>query len=260
MRPRIAMTTWRRPLPTFLGERTSLFTVADEYVAAVKAAGGTPILLPHVHDVEEADHLLDVADGLVLTGGGDVHPASYGAPVTSAYDTDLTADASERLLARRARERAIPTLGICRGMQIVAVEDGGTLYQDMTTPGGGHEPLPEDPEAVLAARHPIDVIASSRLAQVLGASVRDVNTIHHQAIDLLPDRYVGCAYARDGTIEAIEPAADAWPFFGVQWHPERMSGSDHPLFAWLVAEAAGYEGPTHSITAPHPRIAEPSRR
>jgi putative glutamine amidotransferase len=236
VRPRIAITSWKRHLPTFLGERTLLYTLGEEYVECVARPGTIPLLVPHVAPAE-ADTVLDGVDGLVIAGGGDVDPGSYGAPLAGSYGFDATADVSELALARAARERGMPTLAICRGMQLVNVAYGGTLHQDIGAPGSLHEPISAVPQAVLDATHPIDVVAGTRLAEVVGAGSREVNTIHHQAIDRLADGFHVTATAPDGVIEAIEPDDDAWPLLAVQWHPEKRDGQDEPLFAWL-ADAA----------------------
>ena len=241
MRPRIALTTWRRPLPTFVSERTLLYTLGDEYVAAVAATGAIPLLLPHLgpDDVPDA---LDGIDGLLIAGGGDVHPSSYGAEPAGSKDTDADADTSEIALARQARQLGLPTLAICRGMQVVNVAFGGTLHQEIGTPDTAHPPVPaDDPQAVMSAVHPVNIIPDSRLAQVLGAGEREVNTIHHQAIDTLADGLHSVATSPDGIIEAVEPDDD-WPILAVQWHPEKREGIDAPLFDWLHDAASQTAG------------------
>jgi putative glutamine amidotransferase len=236
VRPRIAITAWKRHLPTFLGERTGLYTLGVEYVECVARPGAIPLLVPHLAS-DEVAVVLDAVEAVVIAGGGDVDPASYGSPNAGSYDHDAAADASELALLRAARDRRMPTLAICRGMQLVNVAFGGTLHQDIGVPGGVHEPISHIPQEVLDAIHPIEVVAGSRLAAVVGAGERAVNTIHHQAIDRLADGFHVTATAPDGVIEAIEPNDDAWPLLAVQWHPEKADGQDEPLFAWL-ADAA----------------------
>lgn len=234
---RAAMTTWHRPLPTFLGERTLLYTLGEEYVAAVAGAGFVPLLVPHIAP-SQADTVLDAVDALVVVGGGDVAPATYGAVDAGSKDTSAVADASEIALLRAARARRLPTLAICRGMQLVNVAFGGTLLQDVTSADSElHPPIPADPDAVLALQHPVEIDADSRLAQVLGAGSREVNNIHHQAVDLLADGFHCVAATSDGVVEAIEPVVDDWPLLAVQWHPEKRGDRDVALFAWLAEQA-----------------------
>lgn len=236
MPPRIAITSWRRELPTFLGERTSLYTLADEYVAQVAAPGAVPLIVPHLAP-EDVDGVLDVVDGLLIAGGGDVAPGSYDQDDVASKDTDPAADATELALARRAHVWGIPTLAICRGMQIVNVAHGGTLDQDLVAEGTAHPPISDDPDEVVGARHDVTIEPDSRLAAVLGAGVRTVNTIHHQGLDRLAAGFRVTARAEDGIIEAIEPD-DGWALLAVQWHPEKLGDADAALFAWL-AEVAG---------------------
>jgi putative glutamine amidotransferase len=238
MRPRIAVTSWRRELPTFVSDRTLLYTLADEYVRCVVDAGGVPLLLPHLEDAD-AGAILDVVDGVLVAGGGDVDPASYGADVDGSKETDAAADASELALLRAARERGTPTLAICRGMQLVNVAYGGTLTQHLGDPDTLH-PVPEEPEAVLAARHEVTIEPGSRLAAALGEGRRLVNTIHHQAIERLGDGLRVTATADDGIIEAVEPVDD-WDLLAVQWHPEKLERQDAPLFESFVSSAARAE-------------------
>lgn len=235
MSPRVAITAWKRPLSTFLGEQTVLYTLGEEYVDAVAAQGAVPLLVPHVSE-GEVDAVLDAVDAVIIAGGGDVDPASYGQANLASKDTSVAADASELALARRARQRRMPTLAICRGIQVVNVAHGGTLHQDLADPTSSHGPISDDPDEVLADRHTVEVAPGSRLAEVLGAGERLVNNIHHQAIDRLADGFRVTATAPDGVIEAIEPDDD-WPLLAVQWHPEKLGSADAPLFAWLAASA-----------------------
>jgi putative glutamine amidotransferase len=216
-RPRIAVTPWLRELPTPLGERTRLYTLDPGYAAGVAAAGGSPVIVPH--DLEPAD-ALDAIDGLLLSGGGDVAPASYGAPDEGGCeDVDAGADAWELALIAEARRRRLPTFGICRGMQLLAVAHGGALAQRVGDPAlhPGMGALP--PAASLARRHEVALEPGSALAGALRTTRLAVNTLHHQVVRD-PGDLVVAARAADGTIEALE--APDWPAFGVQWHPEKM--------------------------------------
>lgn len=233
-RPRILVTSWRRPLPTYLGERTILDTLDPAYAAQVFDAGGLPLVVSRPPG-DALDDLLSMADGLVLTGGGDVDPASYGAEPENADDPDAGADAWEIALIAGARERALPTLAICRGAQLLAVAHGGRLAQRLSDVDGHADLADLTPEAILSARHEVDLVPGSRVQRALGGN-RDriaVNTIHHHEIADAGELEV-TGTAPGGMIEAVEPRSD-WPCVGVQWHPEKMHEPEQAgLFAQLV--------------------------
>lgn len=237
-RPRILVTCWRRPLPTYLGERTVLDTLDPAYAARVVDAGGTPLIVsrPPNNDPLLLDELLALADGLVITGGGDVDPASYCAEVESADDPDAGADEWELALIAGARRRALPTLAICRGAQLLAVAHGGRLAQQLRDTDGHAELAGLAPEAILSARHPLALVPGSRIQRALGSKEVAVNTIHHHGIADAGELVV-TATAPGGVIEAVEPRSD-WPCVGVQWHPEKMHEPEQAgLFAQLVEAA-----------------------
>lgn len=230
------MTTWRRPLPTFVASNTDLYTLASEYVESVRSSGGVPLLLPQV-EPSDVEAVLDAVDAVVVCGGGDVDPSSYDAEPESVKDADVRADEVELALIQGARRRGMPTLAICRGMQLLNVAYGGDLAQDVTAAGSPHPPISDDPDEVLGLRHDIDIQAGSRLADVLGAGRREVNAIHHQGVGRLGGDLAATARADDGLVEGIEPTD--WPTcLGVQWHPEKVYDADHALFDWLVATAS----------------------
>lgn len=237
-RPRIGMTPWRRPLPTFLSERTDLYTLGREYPDAIVAAGALPVILPHL-DEAAVDEVLDDLDGIVLCGGDDVDPTSYGAVDEGvSHGTSPDADAWEMALTRRAVERRIPVLGICRGAQLVNVALGGTLHQDIAVPGTPHPPTPSGPEDVLAQRHPIEIRPGSRLTAIYGTERRVVNTIHHQAVDRVADGLEAVAWAPDGVVEALEALDPTVDLIAVQWHPEKIvDEGEGPLFADFAERA-----------------------
>ncbi len=233
------MTSWRRVLPTFLADRTDLYTLGEEYPAAVIGAGGLPLMLPHL-TATDADEVLDGLDGLVLCGGDDVDPATYGAEDEGTNHVGPAGtDPWELALARGAVDRAIPVLGICRGLQVLNVSMGGTLRQDIAAEATPHPPNPADPAEVLALRHPVTIRAGSRLAGVYGVEERVVNTIHHQAVDRLGDGLEAVAWAPDGIIEAFEAVDPATDLLAVQWHPEKMpADEERPLFVDFVTRVA----------------------
>jgi putative glutamine amidotransferase len=220
-----------------------------DYSDAVEAAGGEPVpLFPG--SAASPDALLDDLDGLILTGGRDVHPAHYGQPLREGLGVELdeARDALEIPLARRALDRDLPVLGICRGVQVMNVAAGGTLHQDITLAGiprGTHnqrEATPEPPKD--AAVHEIAVTPGSRLAGILDTTRIGVNTFHHQTIDRPARQFSVVArsveWHADGVIEAVEVAGRSFAL-GVQWHPERMwrrVPACARLFAALVTAAA----------------------
>jgi putative glutamine amidotransferase len=235
-RARILITCWRRPLATYLGERTLLDTLDPAYAARVADAGGLPLLLsrPPADTVRTIDELLELADGLVLTGGGDVDPAAYGARPENIDAVDPDADSWELALIAAARERELPTLAICRGAQLLAVAHGGRLAQKAPITDAHGELAGQPPEAILAARHPVTLVPGSRVNEALGDGRVEVNTIHHHAI-ADPGELEVTATAPDGAIEAVEPRSDWW-CVGVQWHPEKMPDPEQThLFARLLA-------------------------
>jgi len=208
-------------------QRASL--LPQNYVDQVVAAGGVPLLLPHVAGVEAAVGRLDA---LIISGGPDVEPARYGAepqPLTKAVPER---DEAEEALFRAALRAGLPVLGICRGMQLMNVALGGTLIQHLPDVVGhdGHSPTPGT-----MAEHKVTVAPASRLAGMLGERTFVVPTHHHQAIDRLGAGLVATAWAEDGTIEAVEFGEPAGFALAVQWHPE--AGTDPSLFISLVAAA-----------------------
>ena len=238
-RPRILITCWRRPLATYLGEQTVLDTLDPAYAARVSEAGGLPLLLsrPPGDGGGMIYDLLDLADGLVLTGGGDVDPTSYGAGPEHVADVDEDADAWELALIVAARDRGLPTLAICRGAQLLAVAHGGRLAQRLAVSEGHRQLAGLDPEAILSARHPIAVAAGSRVERALGPGQFAVNTIHHHGISDPGELEVTATADSGAVIEAVEPRG-GWPCVGVQWHPEKMvEPEQRGLFEQLVTAA-----------------------
>jgi putative glutamine amidotransferase len=236
-RPRILVTCWRRPLPTYLGENTVLDTLDPAYAGRVADAGGLPLVVSRLGG-DIVEDLLSLADGLLITGGGDVDPASYGAELENADEPDAGADYWELQLIAAARERGLPTLGICRGAQLLAIAHGGRLSQRLPDTDGHRDLAVMSPEAILTARHDIELVPGSRVERALGVgAVRiAVNTIHHHGIADAGELEV-TATAPGGVIEAVEPRSE-WPCLGVQWHPEKMREPEQSgLFAQLVGAA-----------------------
>ena len=213
------------------------------YLAAVRAAGMTPVVLPP-NDPADAHAVLDGVDALLLSGGEDVDPAHYGAaPHAAAGPFAAARDASEIALARAARDRRLPTLAICRGVQLLNVALGGTLAQHLADGdaerGARHDRMADRHRRV----HAVTVDAASPLAHVLGATALDVNSYHHQAVDGVAPPLAAAAWCDDGVVEGVAARDAAWPALGVQWHPEDLAhhgACEQRLFAWLATHAASH--------------------
>jgi putative glutamine amidotransferase len=198
----------------------------EAYGRALEGAGIVPLVVPPLLRPDDAVQLLDRVDGLVLTGGEDVDPARYGAPRHGESGPAQHArDATEIALALGARERRLPTLAICRGIQLLNVALGGTLVQDLPSERGTgttHDPGGDRTERT----HAVSVSAGSRLAAAVGGARASlpVNSFHHQAVDRVAPSLRVTACSPDGVIEAAETAPDdPWWVLAVQWHPEELT-------------------------------------
>jgi putative glutamine amidotransferase len=198
-------------------ERVTLNTA---YVRALERAGLVPLAVPTLLAPDRAVAALDGVRGLVLTGGEDVAPARYGAaPHSKLEATDPDRDAAEVALIAAAATRGVPILAICRGIQILNVALGGTLYQDLDSERPGLIAHAGD-----ASRHAVRVEAGSLLERTLGACAATVNSRHHQAIRDLAPGLRAVAWAEDGVIEGAEPSSPSAPWtLAVQWHPEDLT-------------------------------------
>jgi putative glutamine amidotransferase len=204
---------------------------ARKLLDAVYRAGGEPLTVFPSADLDEVAHRLRWADGVLLPGGGDLHPSRYGQEPDSEhlYDIDIEQDGFDLAVTAWAREHGVPVFAICRGTQVVNASCGGDLEQHM-----------DDPH-----RHtvrPVTVLDAG-LAVALGGATADVSCYHHQRIGRLGAGLRVAAAAIDGTIEAVvDSGATGW-FLGVQWHPEDTADTDPAqaaLFRAFVAEAASY--------------------
>lgn len=211
------------------------------YAQSVLGAGGIPLILSPLMGAALAARALDGIDGLVLTGGEDIDPARYNAePSPRLHPPSRERDLFELALFAAARQREIPVLGICRGIQLVNVALGGTLYQDLPSERPGE--VDHDPRASRTTRsHRVRLASGSRAALALGSEAIAVNSFHHQAVRDLAPGLVASGWTDDGLIEAAEtPAGSPW-LLAVQWHPEEMhadvAAPERGLFRAVVEEA-----------------------
>jgi putative glutamine amidotransferase len=220
-------------------------TLNGSYLRAVEAAGAAPVMVAPQFGLETIESLMAGVAGLVLTGGGDVSPELYGeGPHTAASGISRERDAMELEALRVALDRQMPVLAICRGMQVLNVAMGGSLYQDLPTqcPSAvNHAQTSDGVTARGATTHDVSVEEGSRLAGVLGGTLLGTNSMHHQAVRQPGDGVVVAAWARDGVVEGLEMPGERW-VMGVQWHPEELVATqEHArrLFAAFVAACGG---------------------
>lgn len=235
--PLIGITAYRRH-PAGKAIEHSL---SEMYVQAVMRAGGVPLLIPVELSAQHAALLTPRLDGLLLSGGGDIQPERYGSqPHPRVASVDPLRDDLEIALVQIAVEQGLPFLGICRGVQVINVALGGTLYEDIASQCANplrHDNYPDIPRDFLA--HAVKAEAGSRLAAITGCTRFEVNSLHHQALRNAAPSLKAVAWAPDGVIEAVE--LPGHPFgLGVQWHPECIPDAPEslPLFKALVQAAA----------------------
>jgi putative glutamine amidotransferase len=209
------------------------------YIDAIQLAGGLPMMIPPDGLIaEEPDEVLDVVDGLILAGGADIDPSAYGAdPHPELGHTVPERDASEIALARRALERDIPLLGICRGMQLMNVATGGTLRQHLPEDFGHHEHRPT-PGSFDDADHDVRLAPGSLAARAAGEELHSTKSHHHQGVAEIGEGLEVTGWSTlDELPEAIE-APDRTFALGVQWHPEVDERSR--LVAALIEQAGAH--------------------
>lgn len=232
LNPAVALTSTTEVIRDVLRTRLNA-----AYTDAARTVGLRPYILP-VLKAADADDMLEGMDGLLLTGGEDVAPARYGAqPHAALGDVHAGRDEFELALVRAARARGVPTLAICRGVQIANVALGGTLVQDL--PSEWTNPLRHESGAGRSDRtHVVTLSAGSRLASACGASEISVNSMHHQALARVASGLVATAHAPDGVIEGVEWNEDDWWMLGVQWHPEELVHTAEPWDRTMFAAFA----------------------
>ena len=225
--------------------------LTERYYRSVVEAGGTPVLIPPVADSATIINTLDRIDGLLLSGGGDINPLWCGEePQPALHGINATRDEAELLTVRLAYNRRIPMLGICRGIQTLAVALGGEVDQDIKTarattraaaPDGNAAARPLVKHSQDADRseptHSVDIDEKTTLEAIFGTRRLLVNSFHHQAVRNGGDKLRVSARSVDGVVEAVE-SCEYKSIVGVQWHPEWMTDAGAPLFGWLVEQAS----------------------
>ena len=231
------------------------------YYEAVERSGGVAVILPNTRRTELVDEFLSIVDGLIISGGNDVDPVFYGEK-KKAKNLSITRerDLFEIALVRKAKAKRVPLLAICRGMQLVNVASGGSLYQDFSfrmnsslglSPSGRSQDESFEKKifdhtlegsALYHKRHPVVIQEGSKLLHIIGKSKIMVNTSHHQMVKKIAPKFVAVAWSsKDGVVEAIESKDDRF-LLGVQWHPELLKDrGSKALFDSLIQYAREYK-------------------
>ena len=229
MRPIVGITSWKRRLETFYGPDV-LQTLSAFYIDSVVAGGMTPLMFPSSLDPEEAERLVGLVDGVVVSGGDDIDPATYGETNTASTRVSSDADLFEIAIVEAARSQGKPLLAICRGLQLLNVALGGTLEQEVTSEAGIHDLINDDHEEMNARRHVVVFGSDSILSEIYGTDEAKVNTLHHQGVGRIADGLIVEGRTDDGLVEAARCDGPWWAL-GVQWHPERLEGDHQKIFA-----------------------------
>jgi putative glutamine amidotransferase len=232
-------------LPTLAiprGDKPARFGINQTYVAALAAAGCAPILIPLLEQEDLLRTIFERLDGIVFPGGADVSPGEYAEdPMPGLNVIEADRDRTELRLARWALERDLPTLGICRGQQLLNVALGGTLFQDLRAQRvTSRDHSDADGRARSALVHQVRLEPGSRLAQLIDETSIEVNSLHHQGLNRVATALsvVGCS--DDGVVEAVE-SSDHRFLVAVQWHPEELRELPwvQRLFQGFARAAAG---------------------
>lgn len=224
MKPVILITSYfvensKTESPSVYGnKKQDLAICIFDYIYAVEKAGGVPLIAPNIDDLESAARMFEIADGVLFSGGEDVHPKYFNETIDADNLTIVEKrDRFELELAELALKSSKPILGICRGMQLLNVAAGGNLHQDLKTTIAHSIPnTPKDKRI-----HQIEIMKNTKLEKIFKQSIKEVNSFHHQAVKELSSLYIPTAYSKDGTIEAFEIEGERF-CIGVQWHPEML--------------------------------------
>lgn len=221
--------------------------LAENYYKSVVAVGGVPVIIPVTDDLATIEAIVSRLDGILLSGGGDMHPRYYNEePIPENGTPDELRDRYDVSLIKSAVEYQLPVLGICRGMQVINTVFGGSLYQDINVQYADKKPMchSQNEERSITTQT-ASVVTDSLLYSIVSCNTLPINSIHHQAVKRIADGFRAVAFADDGICEEIESLY--YPILGVQWHPEHLSEADavgehfdnphRKIFGWLVDEA-----------------------
>jgi putative glutamine amidotransferase len=218
------------------------YAQSHTYADAVSQEGGIPVILPITHNLDEVKDIFGRLDGILFAGGNDVAPGLYGAETTYAHDVDVERDTHEVNLMKLALESHKPILAICRGMQLLNVVRGGTLYQDIVNeiPGAKNHDgyIKDEPNHVV---HDLKIISGTVLSKILKHNHIHANSFHHQSVRDIAEGMTINAQAEDGIIEGMEDMRQGY-IMAVQPHPESLAIHNYPewrpLFQSFVEAAA----------------------
>lgn len=214
-----------------LNRKEGLSCIAEPYYQSVLQAGGLPVLIPVTTDVEILCEIIKNLDGIIFSGGGDLHPHFFKEePIPELGEVDIYRDSYDFLLIRLAFNHQLPIMGICRGHQLINIAFGGSIYQDIYSQFSKKALVHSQIEPRHCATHKVSLEPSSRLSKLyLGEKTIEVNSFHHQAVKILAPEFLETALAPDGVNEGIEH--QEYPIWGIQWHPEPMAvaGDEHML-------------------------------
>ncbi len=234
---------WNCPVIGISGNfRNGDCTLAKAYYQSVLETGATPVIIPPFDRESAIASLLDALDGIIFSGGADIDPDYLGEKSLDCIEVNAERDLPELLLLNMALDRHIPILGICRGMQLIAVGLGGRMYQDIRLQHGPQSlEHSQHTEFRHETSHSVSFTKGSKLGGLFGRDGIEVNSFHHQAVSEVPQGFAVSAQSPDGIIEAME-TADTRPILAVQWHPESfIMNADRcmmPIFEWLAREAS----------------------
>lgn len=222
---KIGITCRAEDFPANKANALKLIGTTTTYIEAVKAAGALPILIPLDNSQEELDAYLDIIDGIIITGGGDIDPTFYDMPQLQGIgEIDIDRDESDLAILEASMQRKIPVFGICRGCQLLNVYCGGTLYQDMRYIDTQYEHSQQNIRHAVA--HTVKAEKGSKLYQLFGEQEGfGVNSFHHQAVNRLGKNLKATLISPDGVIEGIELDSSEQYAVAVQFHPEMFVAS-----------------------------------